>query len=1092
MAKKEENEENICHWNACGTQFETAESLFNHVCSNHIGRKSAGTLSLECKWTGCHAKASKRDHLTSHCRVHIALKPHVCTVCTKAFKRPQDLKKHEKIHSEDHHTTYKSHKAAVAAQQANEAAAAAAAAQAAVQGGYPFLGAPQTLDAKGQPIAPQLAYPFASIPGFPYPYAFLPGQSLPGQMPGALAPASNPNDQFAQLIALQTHLNAQAAQANNPAAAFNMSGLGLAGLPGGAPGGQFGAAQFPASLSAQAAALNAQAALQLFPQAAAGVFPYGNAAFTFSAPGQAQSQYAMAGQSQQQHAQQQQHRSNGLTMTPPSTSSPLQPASLYPQLPTSLYPTPASFLPALPSSQPPPSSQQAHSAVKGEGDLPSPAHSARSAHHSPYSSSLSPSNVPALSPPSLSTPENSFSPSPRLEDDFQRHQRSLSSSGVGGAVLPPAALQVAGKKRAFDEAAGSFLGDLQNKRFQDADSMAAQLDVLSSFLLTPEMSATAALTPGEALGLHHGAAGSNGGGDDSASSAGGSDYGASTTGANSFDREEVDTINQLLLTLNQSLDDPAAAAAAGSANASSTSTPGAIPPHHHHHHHHNPHTLDLHSSFPDLAAAGAHSHSSTASPADGGIQVAHPRPIASLPASAVSSFASSPASSGSLYPSLPGSLASSTSSLAARSTPQQQQQQQMPAYPSLYGYPHANGLFPHQHQPQQDLLRLSKTPAAPTIANDYRATQYQHVARLQRAAPSTEHDDEMDVDAALADADVDDDVKDAAAALLMGRGYSATAIRAAADSKPKLPSLATALAAGSSNQAGPRLAPILPAGAATRLPPIRDLLSHQTSEAPPESPTSPVASSSSSASPFAFPSSSSSSTTPSASSSSLYPSLSSVAPTCSSRPVSAGGVERLTHRVHKLRLPSTNSVTESDETTPPLGPGSSILEDAADLSATSDEESEDDDDEERARGEDGRGQRKGSSSRHKDKKFRVESPEPILLEHVKPEPVDDDDDELEDVKPDIKSDEEEESRLLEQQQRLRQQEEVVARRRATLMYLAMYVNAQFRAGLAKKGVKEMRRAIKSNPHGAGAGAGVGGAGPSGLKQEVKPEGVEAA
>ena len=44
------------------------------------GRKSAGTLSLECKWTGCHAKASKRDHLTSHCRVHIALKPHVCSV----------------------------------------------------------------------------------------------------------------------------------------------------------------------------------------------------------------------------------------------------------------------------------------------------------------------------------------------------------------------------------------------------------------------------------------------------------------------------------------------------------------------------------------------------------------------------------------------------------------------------------------------------------------------------------------------------------------------------------------------------------------------------------------------------------------------------------------------------------------------------------------------------------------------------------------------------------------------------------------------------------------------------------------------------
>jgi hypothetical protein len=106
MAKKEENEDNICGWEACGDQFNTAEDLFNHVCGSHIGasypppfssslltrvffllapstfsgRKSAGTLSLECKWTGCHAKASKRDHLTSHCRVHIALKPHVCSV----------------------------------------------------------------------------------------------------------------------------------------------------------------------------------------------------------------------------------------------------------------------------------------------------------------------------------------------------------------------------------------------------------------------------------------------------------------------------------------------------------------------------------------------------------------------------------------------------------------------------------------------------------------------------------------------------------------------------------------------------------------------------------------------------------------------------------------------------------------------------------------------------------------------------------------------------------------------------------------------------------------------------------------------------
>ncbi|GAA5907080.1 hypothetical protein JCM6882_005164 [Rhodosporidiobolus microsporus] len=1084
MAKKEENEENICHWNACGTQFETAEALFNHVCSSHIGRKSAGTLSLECKWTGCHAKASKRDHLTSHCRVHIALKPHVCSICTKAFKRPQDLKKHEKIHSEDHHTTYKSHKAAVAAAAANEAAAAHAAAAAAAQAGYAFLGAPHgAVDAKGQPLAahahaaPQLAYPFGAIPGFPYPYgAVFPGQTIPGAPPAH--GSTNPNDQFAQLIALQTHLNAQAAQANNPAAAFNMSGLGLAGVPG-----QFGAAAgLPASLSAQAAALNAQALGGLFP-GAGGVFPFGNAAFTFSAPGQAPAQYAMAAPQQphqQPQQQQQPMRPNGLTMTPPSTSSPPQPASLYPQLPASLYPTSGAFLPSIPAPAQQPQLQQQQQqqqqavAIKGEGDLPSPANSARSAHHahSPYSSSLSPSNVPALSPPSLSTPENSFSPSPGLEDDFQRHQRHLSGSGPGaGGVVPPAP-QVAGKKRAFDEAAGSFLGDLQNKRFQDADAVAAQLDVLSSFLLTPEMSATG-LTPGGVLG-----GGLVGSGDDSSSSAGGSDYGAASTaggGANSFDREEVDTINQLLLTLNQSLDDPAA-----SATASSVSTPAAPLGGHHHHG-----LGDLHasSSFPDL---------SSSSSVDG---IAHPRPIAPLPASALASFASSPASSGTvsggagggpLYPSLPASLSSSTASTAARAS----QQPQMPAgYPSLYGYaPSPTGMYPvphqQQQQQQQDLLRLSKTPAAPTIANDYRATQYQHVARLQRAAPPAE-EDEMDVDLELAGADVDDDVKDAAAALLMGRGYSATAIRATADSsgKPKLPSLATALS-GSQGKAGPRLAPIHAPGTATRLPPIRDLLARNTSRGAseaPESPTSPVASSS--ASPFSFgstsatSSSSSATPTPTPAAPSLYPSLSSVAPTSASRPVSAGGVERLTHRVHKLRLPSTPAAgaapSEADELAyPAAGPPSSVLEDEADLSATSDEESE-------GEGEDaaaaGSAERK---SRHKDKKSRVDSPEPLLLRAVKPEPLDDGEED-EDVKPDIKREEE--------LQHQREQQELVARRRATLMYLAMYVNAQFRAGLAKKGVKEMRRAIKSHGNGAG-GSGVG---PSGLKQEIKPEAQEA-
>ncbi|KAG8862996.1 hypothetical protein FRB96_000416 [Tulasnella sp. 330] len=37
--------------------------------------------------------------------------PHNCDICNKSFKRPQDLKKHEKIHTEEHHAAHKHSKA---------------------------------------------------------------------------------------------------------------------------------------------------------------------------------------------------------------------------------------------------------------------------------------------------------------------------------------------------------------------------------------------------------------------------------------------------------------------------------------------------------------------------------------------------------------------------------------------------------------------------------------------------------------------------------------------------------------------------------------------------------------------------------------------------------------------------------------------------------------------------------------------------------------------------------------------------------------------------------------------------------------------
>lgn len=93
-----------CKWLHCGRIFSDAEILYNHICESHVGRKSTNNLSLSCRWEGCNVHTVKRDHITSHIRVHVPLKPFKCDFCHKTFKRPQDLKKHVKTHAEDANT----------------------------------------------------------------------------------------------------------------------------------------------------------------------------------------------------------------------------------------------------------------------------------------------------------------------------------------------------------------------------------------------------------------------------------------------------------------------------------------------------------------------------------------------------------------------------------------------------------------------------------------------------------------------------------------------------------------------------------------------------------------------------------------------------------------------------------------------------------------------------------------------------------------------------------------------------------------------------------------------------------------------------
>ncbi|KAM7223792.1 pH-response transcription factor pacC/RIM101 [Rhypophila decipiens] len=100
-AAASQDESLVCRWSECNERFNTAEILYEHICEKHVGRKSTNNLNLTCQWNSCRTTTVKRDHITSHIRVHVPLKPHKCDFCGKSFKRPQDLKKHVKTHADD-------------------------------------------------------------------------------------------------------------------------------------------------------------------------------------------------------------------------------------------------------------------------------------------------------------------------------------------------------------------------------------------------------------------------------------------------------------------------------------------------------------------------------------------------------------------------------------------------------------------------------------------------------------------------------------------------------------------------------------------------------------------------------------------------------------------------------------------------------------------------------------------------------------------------------------------------------------------------------------------------------------------------------
>lgn len=95
-----------CLWIDCGQDFLDPETLYNHLCNDHIGRKSTNNLCLTCKWKDCGTTCAKRDHITSHLRgsyLFIQVPPALCLIPPYLSPHPTQA---SRLRSASHDPTY--------------------------------------------------------------------------------------------------------------------------------------------------------------------------------------------------------------------------------------------------------------------------------------------------------------------------------------------------------------------------------------------------------------------------------------------------------------------------------------------------------------------------------------------------------------------------------------------------------------------------------------------------------------------------------------------------------------------------------------------------------------------------------------------------------------------------------------------------------------------------------------------------------------------------------------------------------------------------------------------------------------------------
>ncbi|KAJ6621100.1 hypothetical protein B0H10DRAFT_2215368 [Mycena sp. CBHHK59/15] len=101
-----------CQWQDCSQGFPDPETLTTTSATTTSAARAPTTSASPA--SGRTAAPPAQSATTSQA----ISEPHVCEICKKSFKRPQDLKKHEKIHTEEHHAQHKHSKAITVADPA--------------------------------------------------------------------------------------------------------------------------------------------------------------------------------------------------------------------------------------------------------------------------------------------------------------------------------------------------------------------------------------------------------------------------------------------------------------------------------------------------------------------------------------------------------------------------------------------------------------------------------------------------------------------------------------------------------------------------------------------------------------------------------------------------------------------------------------------------------------------------------------------------------------------------------------------------------------------------------------------------------------